>query len=41
MYDVRLAKRFRSGDYRIVYEIDDSEVVVVVVNAAPRGEFYR
>ena len=35
------AWRVRVGDYRIVYEIDDAQVVVVVVNAAPRGEVYR
>lgn len=35
------AWRVRAGDYRVVYEIDDTEVVVVVVNVAPRGEVYR
>jgi mRNA interferase RelE/StbE len=35
------AWRVRVGDYRIVYEIDDQAVVVVVVNVAPRGEVYR
>jgi len=35
------AWRVRVGDYRIVYEIDDSQVLVVVVNVAPRGEVYR
>jgi mRNA interferase RelE/StbE len=35
------AWRIRVGDYRIVYEVDDNAVVIVVVNVAPRGEVYR
>jgi mRNA interferase RelE/StbE len=35
------AWRVRVGDYRIVYEIDDEQIVVVVVNVAPRSEVYR
>ncbi len=35
------AWRVRVGSYRIVYEIDDGRVLVVVVNVAPRGEVYR
>ncbi|MGH2729532.1 MAG: type II toxin-antitoxin system RelE family toxin [Actinomycetota bacterium] len=35
------AWRVRVGDYRIVYEIHDDELLVVVVNVAPRGEVYR
>lgn len=35
------AWRLRVGDYRIVYEIHDDEVLVIVVNVAPRGEVYR
>lgn len=35
------AWRIRVGGYRIVYEVHDEELVVVVVNAAPRGEVYR
>lgn len=35
------AWRVRVGGYRIVYEIHDDEVLVVVVNVAPRGEVYR
>lgn len=34
------AWRMRVGDYRVVYEIDGDELVVVVVNVAPRGEVY-
>lgn len=35
------AWRIRVGEYRIVYEIYEAELVVVVVNVAPRGEVYR
>lgn len=35
------AWRVRVGEYRIVYEIHDDEVLVIVVNIAPRGEVYR
>ena len=35
------AWRIRVDDYRIVYEIWETEVVVIVVNVAPRGEVYR
>ena len=33
--------RLRQGDYRILYEIHDREVVVVVVKIANRREVYR
>lgn len=35
------AWRIRVGDYRIVYEIRETALVVLVVNVAPRGEVYR
>ncbi len=35
------AWRIRVGEYRIVYEIWETEVVVIVVNVAPRSEVYR
>ncbi len=35
------AWRLRVGEYRIVYEVHEEEVLVVVVNVAPRGEVYR
>lgn len=35
------AWRLRVGEYRIVYEIEEANVVVVVINIAPRGEVYR
>ena len=35
------AWRLRVGDYRVVYEIHEQQVVVIVVSVAPRGEVYR
>lgn len=35
------AWRIRVGDYRVVYEIHDGNVVVVDVSVAPRAEVYR
>jgi mRNA interferase RelE/StbE len=35
------AWRLRVGEYRVVYEIREQEVLVVVVNVAPRAEVYR
>jgi mRNA interferase RelE/StbE len=33
--------RIRVGDYRIVYEIDDDVLVVLVIRVAHRREVYR
>jgi mRNA interferase RelE/StbE len=33
--------RFRQGDYRILYEIQDLDLVVVVVKVGHRREVYR
>jgi mRNA interferase RelE/StbE len=33
--------RIRVGDYRVVYEIRDAELVVLVVRVAHRSEVYR
>jgi mRNA-degrading endonuclease RelE of RelBE toxin-antitoxin system len=33
--------RIRVGDYRVVYEIEDDRLVVVVVRLASRGKVYR
>jgi mRNA interferase RelE/StbE len=35
------AWRLRVGEYRIVYEIFDDELIVLVVNVAPRDEVYK
>ena len=33
--------RIRHGDYRIIYEIEDSRLIVVVVKVGHRREIYR
>lgn len=33
--------RLRAGDYRIVYQIDDRNVTVLVVRIGHRGDVYR
>ena len=35
------AWRLRVGEYRIVYEIHDHLLIVIVVNVAPRAEVYK
>ena len=39
--ELRGLRRLRVGDYRIVYELLDSELVVLVVRVAHRREAYR
>ncbi len=34
-------RRIRSGDYRVIYEIDENEVIVLVLRVAHRKEVYR
>ncbi|MEW5828965.1 MAG: type II toxin-antitoxin system RelE/ParE family toxin [Chloroflexota bacterium] len=33
--------RLRVGDWRVIYEINRDEVVIIVLKIAPRGEVYR
>jgi mRNA interferase RelE/StbE len=33
--------RLRVGDWRVIYEIDQGKIVIIVVKIAPRGEAYR
>ena len=33
--------RLRVGDYRIVYTVDNGELVVYVIDAGNRGEIYK
>lgn len=35
------ALRIRVGDYRIVYDVNDTELVVLVINVGHRREIYR
>jgi mRNA interferase RelE/StbE len=34
-------RRIRSGDYRILYEVSGTRLLVLVVRVAPRGDVYR
>ncbi|TJY72658.1 type II toxin-antitoxin system RelE/ParE family toxin [Arthrobacter sp. CAU 1506] len=34
-------RRIRTGDYRIVYEVRDEELVVLVIRVGHRREVYR
>jgi mRNA interferase RelE/StbE len=33
--------RIRHGDYRIIYEIEDSRLIIVVIKVGHRREIYR
>ena len=33
--------RLRVGDWRVIYEINQDEVVIIVMKIAPRGEVYK
>jgi mRNA interferase RelE/StbE len=33
--------RLRVGDWRIIYEIKQDEVIIIVIKIAPRSEVYR
>ncbi len=39
--DLRGIRRLRVGDYRVVYEVLDGELVVLVVRVAHRRDVYR
>ena len=39
--DLRGLRRLRVGDYRIVYEVRDEKLVVLVVRVAHRRDAYR
>ena len=39
--DLRGLRRLRVGDYRVVYEIRDEELVVLVIRVAHRRDAYR
>ena len=41
LVDGQSAWRIRVGDYRVIYEIDDGELLVTVIRAAHRREVYR
>lgn len=33
--------RLRVGDWRVIYEIQKDELVIMILKVAPRGEVYR
>ncbi len=33
--------RLRVGDWRVVYDINDGELIILVLKIAPRGKVYR
>lgn len=33
--------RFRIGDWRVIYEVQKEQVMILVLKIAPRGEVYR
>ena len=33
--------RLRVGDWRVIYEIQNDQLVILVLRIAPRGEVYR
>ena len=37
----RDAYRIRVGDYRVIYEVHDAVLIVLVIKIAHRGEVYR
>ena len=39
--DLRGLRRLRVGDYRVVYEVRDGELIVLAVRVAHREEAYR
>jgi mRNA interferase RelE/StbE len=36
-----LLYRYRIGDYRVLYEVFEKEVIVLIVKIAPRGDVYK
>jgi mRNA interferase RelE/StbE len=33
--------RLRVGDWRVIYEIQDDELIILVIKVGPRGDIYR
>lgn len=33
--------RLRVGDWRVIYEINNDQVIIIVMKIAPRGEVYK
>ena len=39
--DLSGLRRLRVGDYRIIYEVDEEEVLILILRAAHRKNIYR
>ncbi|MDE0095121.1 MAG: type II toxin-antitoxin system RelE/ParE family toxin [Gammaproteobacteria bacterium] len=39
--DLRGLRRLRVGDYRVLYEVQDDELIVLIVRVAHRRQAYR
>jgi mRNA interferase RelE/StbE len=37
----RPSYRLRVGDWRVIYKIEDEELIILVLRIGPRGEAYR
>lgn len=37
----RSGYRLRVGDWRVIYEIDNEEIIILVLTVAPRSEIYK
>jgi mRNA interferase RelE/StbE len=37
----RQGYRLRVGDWRVIYELQNDELIILVLKIAPRGEVYR
>lgn len=37
----RPAWRIRQGDYRVIYEIQDRQLIIIVLEVGPRKDIYR
>jgi len=37
----RSGYRLRVGDWRVIYELEDERLVILVLKVGPRGEVYR
>ena len=37
----RTGYRLRIGDWRVIYELQNDELIILILKIAPRGEVYR
>jgi len=40
-FEMRGARRIRVGHYRVIYDVDDDQRLVVILAVLPRREVYR